>query len=67
MIIAREPCLNFNHGRPSPPVRYCPSCGEVVNNSHTAEAMCSQEKHAKHRRNRNKYCTDCGKQLVKLQ
>jgi len=35
-------CLNYNHGRPNSPVRFCPKCGEVVNNSISAE-VCSED------------------------
>jgi len=42
-------CLNYNHGRANAPVRFCPTCGEVVNNNISAEE-CSEEKHAGKRR-----------------
>ncbi len=30
-VVTRESrCLNSSHGRSEPPVRYCPSCGELV-------------------------------------
>ena len=56
-------CLNYNNGRPNAPVRFCPMCGEVVNNNISAEE-CSDEKHAGKRREANTYCVDCGKQLI---
>ena len=56
-------CLNYNHGRPNAPVRFCPKCGEVVNNNISAE-VCSEEQHAKKRRENNTYRVDCGKQLI---
>ena len=56
-------CPNFNHGRPNAPVRFCSMCGEVVNNKIPAK-VCSEEKHAKSRRERNTYCVDCGEQLI---
>jgi hypothetical protein len=36
----------------------------VVNGNLIAE-KCSEEEHARKRRNRNKYCVDCGEQLIK--
>ena len=57
-------CDNFNHGRSNAPVRYCPSCGKVVNEN-PAIKKCSQDKHAEKRRGRNKFCVDCGEQLIK--
>jgi len=63
MTPPKDRCLNYNHGHPNPPVRFCPMCGEVVNKNISAQA-CSEEKHAKKRSNRNKYCADCGAQLM---
>lgn len=60
----RERCPNLNHGRTNPPVRYCIECGKVVNAS-LVVGKCSDEEHAKNRRQRNKYCSDCGVQLIK--
>ena len=57
-------CPNLNHRRTSPPVRYCPNCGKVVNENLLAE-KCSEEEHARKRRSRHKYCVDCGEQLIK--
>jgi hypothetical protein len=54
---------NFNHGRANVTVRFCPMCGEVVNKNISAQA-CNEEQHAKRRRDRNKYCVDCGEQLI---
>ncbi len=59
-------CLNYNHGRANAPVRFCPTCGEVVNNNISAEE-CSEEKHAGKRRDGSMYCVDCGEQLIQLQ
>lgn len=56
-------CRNFNHGRPNAPVHFCSMCGEVVNKNISVEA-CSEEKHVRKRRERNKYCVDCGEQLT---
>ena len=56
-------CLNYNHGRPDAPVRFCPMCGEVVNMNISKE-VCSEEKHKGKRRETNTYCMDCGEQLI---
>jgi len=55
----RERCANDNHGRAVVTVRFCPSCGLVVNEKILAKG-CRQEKHAGMRRVRNTYCVDCG-------
>ena len=57
------PCPNFNHRRTDPPVGFCPDCGQVVNDNIAAH-QCSKQTHASKRMNRQKYCVDCGKQLV---
>ena len=59
----REICPNFNHRKTNPPVRHCPGCGEVVNKNIPAKE-CVQEEHAKKRRERSRYCIDCGLQLI---
>jgi len=56
-------CLNRNHGRKDAPVRFCPNCGEVVNENIPAK-KCREERHAERRRQGTKYCVDCGEQLV---
>ena len=63
MITRNGRCPDLNHGRPNAPVRCCPMCGEVVN-SRTPQKVCSEEEHAKSRRERNAYCVDCGEQLI---
>jgi len=57
-------CLNTNHSRTNVPVRFCPMCSEVVN-INIPMKMCTQDEHACSRRNSNKYCVDCGEQLIK--
>ncbi len=42
----KDHCLNYNHGRPNAPVRFCSMCGEVVNKNISAE-VCDLERHAK--------------------
>jgi len=56
-------CRNWNHSHPNAPVRGCPMCGEVVNRNIPAR-KCSEEEHAKARREGNKYCVNCGEQLI---
>jgi len=63
MMTRNDRCPNFNHGRPNAGVRCCPMCGKVVN-SKIPKKVCSEEKHAKSRRERNAYCVDCGEHLI---
>ena len=56
-------CQNLNHRRYDAPVRYCPSCGEVVNPKVVVKA-CSEREHVQSRMNRNTYCVHCGSQLI---
>jgi len=56
-------CRNYNHGRANAPVRFCPTCGEVVNNNISAEE-CGEKKHTRKRRDGSMYCVDCGEQLI---
>jgi len=60
----RKSCPNMNHKRSDAPVRYCPNCGEVVNENIILK-KCSEAEHAERRRDRNKYCVHCGEQLIK--
>jgi rRNA maturation protein Nop10 len=60
----RNFCPNRNHSRSNAPVRCCPQCGEAVNGN-IPPKECSEELHAKRRRERNKFCVDCGTQLIK--
>jgi hypothetical protein len=59
----RERCHNDNHGRAVVTIRFCPTCGVVVNESILARG-CPLEKHARMRRVRSTYCVDCGQRLV---
>ena len=63
MMTQRGNCPNFNHRRPNAPVRFCPECGEVLN-EYIRMRKCTEEAHATMRRNRNKYCVDCGEKLI---
>jgi hypothetical protein len=55
----RQHCANDNHGRAVVTVRFCPTCGEVVNERISSQG-CRQEKHASMRRVRYAFCVDCG-------
>ncbi len=57
-------CGNDNHGRGVVTVRFCSSCGVVVNERILART-CPEEEHARRRRARSTYCVNCGEQLVK--
>ncbi len=54
-------CPNMNHGRTNAPVKFCPSCGIVINKM--AQGSCNQNKHADLRKQRLSFCHDCGKSL----
>ena len=51
-IRAFELRRHHNHGRTIVTVRFCPNCGEIVNGK-IPIGTCSEEQHAKRRRNRN--------------
>ncbi len=57
-----ERCPNMNHSRSNAPVKYCPTCGEVVNKA-VPQRGCTEEKHAARRKGQDRYCVDCGKTL----
>jgi hypothetical protein len=52
-------CPNDNHGRMVVRIRFCPTCGEVLN-PNVASRKCSDRSHAEMRRSRSAYCMDCG-------
>ncbi len=58
-------CGNDNHGRAIVTVRFCSSCGVVVNNNIRAD-RCPRERHARMRRAQSAYCVDCGERLIQL-
>ena len=64
MLTRENYCPNFNHGRENAPVRFCPECGEVVNEDIPIR-KCNKEEHAKSRRERDPYCVNCGEQLIR--
>jgi len=55
-------CPNMNHSKINVLVRFCSMCGETVNGRLTKQP-CSPEKHARARKERSRYCADCGKPL----
>ncbi len=55
-------CINRNHGRVDAPVRFCPDCGQVVNDV-VSTKHCQEGAHDQSRRTGNRYCADCGKML----
>ena len=56
-------CPNDNHGRMVVRIRFCPSCGEVLNRN-IVSRTCPEDTHVKMRRSRNSYCMDCGTGLL---
>jgi hypothetical protein len=61
----RRRCANDNHGRAIVTVRFCSSCGVVVNNNIRA-ARCLTERHATMRRAQSAFCVDCGERLIQI-
>lgn len=57
-------CLNVNHRRANSPFRFCPSCGEVLNNS-VPISICGMEKHTKEIGRGDKYCRICGERFTR--
>ena len=60
--MAIERCSNQNHTKMNVVVRFCSSCGEVVNKK-IPNTHCGNEDHAKYRKNGNHFCVNCGKDL----
>lgn len=63
VITQRDICCNCNHWKSIVLVHFCSMCGGEVNKK-ISIIECTEEEHAIKRRNRNKYCVDCGKQLI---
>jgi ribosomal protein L34E len=55
-------CKNLNHGRKDAPVRFCPSCGGIVNDMVKA-LRCTTVRHDVQRRSQSAFCVDCGERL----
>jgi hypothetical protein len=58
-----SPCTNLNHRRSNAPVRFCPSCGDVVN-ANVRPKRCLDSQHDVQRRNQSTFCIHCGQRLV---
>ena len=56
-------CSNLNHRRDPASVRHCPACGRLVN-ANVAGDWCSDAAHATRRRERTRFCPDCGVELI---
>jgi predicted RNA-binding Zn-ribbon protein involved in translation (DUF1610 family) len=56
-------CSNLNHRRPDAPVRFCPSCGSVVN-ARVGQGHCTAAQHDLSRKNHSAFCVDCGEVLI---
>lgn len=56
-------CKNLNHSKMNVSIRFCPACGEVVNEQIQGRT-CSREDHAKRRKERDNFCIDCGKKVT---
>jgi len=59
----RNHCANDNHGRAVVTVRFCASCGSILNDR-IRTSPCRPEQHARMRRARNAYCVNCGERLA---
>jgi hypothetical protein len=59
MPTLRGRCANDNHGRPVITVRFCPSCG-VVLNDRIRMGRCEEASHAQMRRVGARHCVHCG-------
>lgn len=56
-------CANDNHGRTIVTVRFCATCGVVVNRNILTKG-CSELAHAGMRRAQSAYCVHCGEGLA---
>ncbi|RIL07960.1 MAG: hypothetical protein DCC71_01145 [Proteobacteria bacterium] len=63
-MLQQRRCHNDNHGRAIIKVRFCSTCGAVLN-SNVKQSQCPDERHAKMRRLQSTYCMDCGERLVR--
>ena len=59
MRTPQKRCFNDNHGRMVIRIRFCPTCGVVLNPA-IASRKCGADAHAKQRRGQSTYCMDCG-------
>ena len=63
-MVRGETCPNLNHRHGNAQVRFCPDCGQVVNES-IPNRRCDNEKHDARRRSGNQYCVHCGERLIR--
>ena len=54
---------NFNHNRSDPSVRFCATCGKVVNQQLSIR-QCGDAVRGEHRICRTRCCVDCGEPLI---
>jgi hypothetical protein len=54
-------CRNLHHRIAYPPVRYCPTCGAVVNRE-LAKKECTRESHARVMVPVVRFCVHCGQE-----
>ena len=62
--IGKTKCPNLNHTKANVVIRFCCSCGEVVN-AKLHVRSCTEISHKMQIKERIKYCMDCGKPLFK--
>jgi hypothetical protein len=60
--VQRVFCANDNHGRAVVTVRFCPTCGVLVN-GRIHSSGCSVQTHARMRRSRSAFCMHCGERF----
>ena len=58
----RQRCSNDNHGRAIVTVRFCSTCG-VLLNQHVHGGPCEESSHAQMRRSMSHFCIHCGESL----
>jgi len=55
-------CRSSCHVSSEPAVRYCPNCGELVNEKIPFK-QCTEQSHARMRMDVGQFCRDCGEKL----
>jgi hypothetical protein len=64
MPVPRQRCSNDNHGRAIVTVRFCSTCGVLLNERvHTNP--CQETSHSQMRRMQSSYCVHCGESLFR--
>jgi hypothetical protein len=58
----RQRCSNDNHGRAIVTVRFCSTCG-VLLNQRVHGGPCDESSHAQLRRSMSRFCLHCGESL----